>query len=160
MDQQQQAAALTAGLLFLMLAIIFAFVRFYPKARRSWLALDSTQQLLIMTYTFGFVLWVLSAKAVRPWAFAIGLEDHWSLGVVPSLMAGITVTAYAAFALTILRRLRGFFAFICGAVLMVLFEVVQIWLPDYVFDPLDVIAGTLGVGVATFVLLRNSRVSW
>lgn len=159
MDQSQQAGALTAGLLFLMVTIILLFARFNSRTRRVWLALDSTQQLLVMACSVGFVLWVLSAKAVRPWASAIGLEDHWLLAVAPSLIAGITVTAYLAFLLAIFRRRRVLLAFLCGATFMFLAEVVQIWLPDYIFDPLDVLAGTIGAAVGSLTLLRSSRAS-
>jgi hypothetical protein len=157
MDQSQQAAVLTAGLLFFMVTIVFLIARFNIKTRRTWLALDSTQQRLIMTCTAGFVLWVLSAKAVRPWASAIGFEHHWSLDVAPSLTAGITVTGYVAFLLTIFHRLKILCVFLIGAALMLLFEVIQIWLSDYVFDSLDVLAGTIGAAVVTLVLLRDSR---
>ena len=156
MDQLQQAPVLTAEILLLFMTATFLFFRFSLRARRSWSGLDSTQQRHVIACAAGFVLWVASAKIVRPWAFAVGLEGHWALDIAPSLTAGITVTAYTAFLLAVIRRLRYLFVFLCGAALMLLAEIVQIWLPAYVFDPLDILAGTIGAAVATLLLSGNS----
>jgi hypothetical protein len=156
MDQWQQAPVLTAEILLLFITATFLLVRFNFRARQSWSALDSTQQRHVIACAAGFVLWVASAKIVRPWAFAIGFEGRWALDVAPSLTAGITVTAYMAFLLALIGRLRYLCVFLYGAALMLLAEIVQIWLPAYVFDPLDVLAGTIGAAVVTLLLSRSS----
>jgi VanZ family protein len=156
MDQWQQAPLLTAEILLLSITATLLFVRFNLRVRQSWSALGSTQQRHVIACAVGFTLWVASTKIVRPWASAIGIEGHWILDVAPSLTAGITVTAYVAFLLALIRRLKYLFVFLYGAALMLLAEIMQIWLPDYVFDLLDVLAGTIGAAVVTLFLSRNS----
>jgi hypothetical protein len=98
-------------------------------------------------------LWFCFALVVRPWAAVVGLEGHWTLGVAPSLFAGIALTAWIAFT----WRHRPILVFIYGSTSMTLIEAIQLWLPKYVFDSRDVLAGLFGTVLLTIVLSLYSR---
>jgi hypothetical protein len=155
MDQGQQAGVVTAVYLLVVAAGAGLYVRGSASGRRQWGTLDSRQRTLLVVCLVGWVSWVASTKVVRPWAAAIGIEGHWALAVAPSFIAGIPVTAYVAFILTIARRLKTLHAFIGGAVLVTLLEVIQPWLPNRVFDLFDVIAGICGAAVVAMFLSRH-----
>ena len=154
MDQVQRAGVVTA--VFLLVVATSAVLYYCASAagRRQWKALEPKRQLLFVVCLIGWVSWVASTKVVRPWAAAIGLDGHWTLGVAPSFIAGITVTAFAAFVLTVARRCGPLTALFCGAAIMLLVELMQLWLPGYVFDPLDVLAGICGAALITIILNR------
>lgn len=149
MDQDQLTAVLLAGYLLVVAIAVVLYFRGSRKGRQTWSTFDPKQRRLGVVYLTGFVLWFGSALAVRPWAAAIGLEGHWTLGAAPSLFAGVTVTAFIAFK----WRLRAIAAFASGTAPMVLIEVVQLWLPSYVFDPLDVLAGISAAALVAMLLV-------
>src|SRR6476659_5767156 len=147
MDQAQRSAATTAVVL---LAIATGAVLYYcvsTPGRRQWRALGPTRRPLFVVLLIGWVSWVASTKVVRPWVATIGLHGNWVLDVAPSLIAGVTVTAFAAFWLPVTRQRVALRAFLYGAAITLLLEVVQIWMPKYVFDPFDVLAGVLGAAL-------------
>jgi hypothetical protein len=152
MERDKQVGIFIAGYLLVITLGVVLYYRRSHKGRRMWIAFSPTQQLLGVVYLIGFFLWFGSALAVRPWAAAIGLEGHWTLGVAPSFFAGVTVTAFVAFRC----RLRPTLAFVSGTVLMLLLEIVQVWLPNYVFDPFDVLAGLFGAAQVSALLLIYS----
>jgi hypothetical protein len=156
MDHAQRAGVVTAVFLLVMATIPVLYFRCIAPGRRQWKALGSGRRLLLIVCLCGWVSWVASTKVVRPWAAAFGLDGNRALGVVPSLIAGITVTAYAAFVLSFVRQRVTLRASIYGAVTMLLLEVVQLWMPGYVFDPFDVLAGMCGVALISAILYRLS----
>lgn len=152
MNKDQLVGIFIAGYLLIMAIGVVLYYRRSLKGRRIWTTFSPKQQLLSVVYLIGFLLWFGSALAVRPWAAVIGLEGHWTVGVAPSFFAGVTVTAFLA-----LRwRLGPFLVLVSAAVLMLLLEIVQIWLPNYVFDPLDMLAGGFGAALLSMLLTRYS----
>lgn len=152
MDQGQRSGVVTAAYLLVVATSAVLYCRGSASGRRQWSKLDSTQSILLVVFALGWVFWVASTKVVRPWAAALGIKGHWTLAVAPSFIAGITVAAFAGFILVIMNRLGAMFVFLCGAVPMLLLEVIQLWLPGYVFDPFDVLAGTSGAALVAILL--------
>lgn len=103
---------------------------------------------LTLVYMISGVLWGASV-GVRSWRPLLGYEGGWALGVAPSFFAGVTLTLIVAGSL----KFRPLFAMVYGATLMLLAEVVQLFIPRYVYDPLDVLAGFLGATLATIFLV-------
>jgi len=62
-----------------------------------------------------------------------------------------------AFILASARRLKAVSAFLWGAALMLLLEVIQLLLPGYVFDPFDIFAGVCGAALTAMFLARRAR---
>lgn len=114
------------------------------------------QRLLFVAGLIGWVSWVVSTKLVRSWASAIGLDGHWTLSVAPSFIAGVTVTTFAAFILAVAARRGPLSAFLCGVAAMLAFEVDQLWLPGYVFHPLNVLAGIYEAALTTMIPYRRA----
>ncbi len=154
MNQAQRASVITAALVLLVAVIPVLYYGARIAGRRQWKAFGPRRRLLFVVCHIGWISWIAFAKVIRPWAAAIRLDGHWTLSVAPSFMAGITATAYAALLLDSIRQHRLLIAFVCGAAIMLLVEAVQLWLPKYVFDPLDVLAGTCGAALIVTVLYR------
>src|SRR5690606_34090026 len=144
MDQAQQAGVITTAILLITATSVALYLCVFASGRRLWRALDTKGKLSLIVSIAGWVLWVASAKALRPWSAELGLDDHWVLGVLPSFIAGVTVSAYAAFLLAVSHRESVPTVFLSGAAITLLLEFVQLWLPRRVFDPLDVVAGICG----------------
>jgi len=155
MDQPLLGSVLIAGYLLIVASGVVWYFRGTLKGRRAWIAFDRSQKRLGVVYLIGFVLWFAAASAARPWAGAIGLEGHLALGIAPSFFAGVTVTAFITFQ----WRRRPILAVASGAALMVLIEVVQLWLPKYVFDPLDALAGVSGAALVALFLCRSDTIA-
>lgn len=151
MNQAQQSGAITAAFLLIVATGAVLYVCASASGRKHWRALDSRTRLLLLVSFVGWVSWVASAKVLRPWSIAIGLDGHWVLNVLPSFIAGVTVTAYAAFVLSVAHRGSALTVFFAGAVITLLLEVVQLWWPRRVFDPLDIIAGLFGTALITTI---------
>ena len=157
MDQRQRAGVITAVYLLAMAASVVLYFRATGSGRRRWMAIDPGQRFLIYVCLFGWVAWVASTKVLRPWAGALGLEGHWALAVAPSFIAGVPVTAFAAIVLAEAHRLTALSAFLWGAASMLLLEVIQLLLPRYVFDPLDLLAGVFGAALMAMLLSRRAQ---
>lgn len=78
----------------------------------------------------------------------------WDL---PSFVAGVTATACSAFLLSVAARNSSLTAFFLGAAAMLLLELVQLWLPSRVFDPLDALAGVCGAALMAAMLSLFAR---
>lgn len=156
MDLRQRAVVTTAVYLLGMAAIVLVCFLGTSSGRRRWMAIDPRQRILLYVILFGWAAWIVSAKLVRPWATAIGLEGHWVLAVAPSFVAGMPVTAFVALVLADMHRPKALSAFLWGATAMLLLEVIQLLLPGYVFDPLDVLAGVCGAALTAMFLSRRA----
>jgi hypothetical protein len=148
MDKRQLEGLLFTGVIVIIVVRVVHYYRATPKGRQTWMTLDPKQQALGVLCLLSVVLWLGSRYLVRPWAAAIGFDGHWAIDVAPSLFAGFGATAYVA----IILRLRPFAAFCYGAALMLLVEVIQLWLPNYVFDSHDLLAGLFGVVLVAMLL--------
>jgi hypothetical protein len=148
MDKRQLEGLLFTGVIVIIVVRVVYYYRATPKGRQTWMTFDPKQQLLGVLCLFSVVLWLGSRYLVRPWATAIGVDGHWVIDVAPSLFAGFSATSYVA----IILRPRPFVAFIYGAALTLLVELIQLWLPNYVFDSHDMLAGLFGVALVTMLL--------
>jgi hypothetical protein len=148
MNLKQLETILCAGLLLIVTTGGVIYFRSIPKGKRIWAAVDSTGRFLAAVFVVAFGLWFCFALVVRPWAAVVGFEGHWVLGMAPSLFAGIAVTAWIAST----WRHRPLLVLIYGSTSITLIEVIQLWLPKYVFDPRDVLAGLIGSALLTLAL--------
>jgi hypothetical protein len=160
MDQAQKAGVITTAVLLAVAIGAVLYACAFSSGRRQWQALNWKGRILLVISLIGWVSWVASAKALRPWSAALGLDGHWLLDVLPSFIAGITVSAYAAFLLSLAHRDSAPAVFLSGAAITLLLEFVQLWLPNRVFDPLDVVAGVCGAAlIAVLLVILAPRVS-
>jgi hypothetical protein len=104
---------------------------------------------LLFTALVGCVLWTISVSPLRIYAIKISQCASWIFGVAPNFLAGSTFAFWQAY----IVKSRPIISVTYAAALVTISEVIQLYMPRYMFDVWDLVAGILGTLVATPVLL-------
>jgi hypothetical protein len=101
-----------------------------------------------------FIIWIFATKPLRRIPHHTAFASGWLAGVAPDFFAGIVFVFWQ----TYLTRTKPFISFLFAVLMVMLSEFIQLFLPGYVADWNDIVAGIVGAALAAFfVFIRSKR---